>query len=797
MLDKSGLPVQNLKLTSLFLAICLIGIPLALSPAQAAPNPALSMDDASTSATHSHLTASLIAEPRAIAAGKSFWVGLHLKMEAGWHVYWKNPGDAGLPVSLDWQLPKGFAAGNLNWPYPMRIMVPPLMNFGYDNEVLLPVEISSPRTLPVDGKIELKAKAKWIVCKDICLPGNADLTLTLPTLGAGTQSESPSPSGNSANATLFQNARLALPVKNAAWKFTAMSVDSAIFILAKPSGSITLSALSFFPENPDWMENAAQQNFFPIQGGYALELHRVPPEPDATGKSGGLDSLIGVLVSETGWGSAEEGKAVQICLPIHTGKERPHALSVTLPPTGQSNTKQLSISPSLSSGMNNSQNSDKRQSGWTRLTFMLGLAFLGGLILNLMPCVLPVLSLKIFDFVKRAGQSRWKVFSHGLTFTAGVLVSFWFLAGLLLILRSGGRELGWGFQLQSPGFLIVLCALFFFFSLNLFGVFELGMIFTRIGSTKTQSGHAGSFFAGVTATVVATPCTAPFMGSAMGYAFSQPAYYAMLVFTFLGLGMAAPYLLLSGFPGMMRFLPKPGEWMEHLKQFMGFPLLATAIWLAWVLGHQAGVDALVALLFILLLAGMSAWILGKWTALHRTTPVRIIAGLIALVIFMPAFVLVLIYLDQIRSTHPEKATPTGEYMPQNEGSIDWKPFSETELTASLASGKPVFVDFTADWCLSCKVNERVAFSSREVTDRLRDLGMVMLKADWTSRNETISRALSNYGRNSIPLYVLYGGHGPKDFALLPEILSPNILLEALRTVIPNSKPQTQDSGQVL
>ncbi len=797
LLNKSGLPVQNLNPTSLFLAICLIGIPLALSPAQAAPNPALSMDGALTSTTNSHLTASLIAEPTAITAGKSFWVGLHLKMEAGWHVYWKNPGDAGLPVSLDWQLPKGFAAGNLNWPYPMRIMVPPLMNFGYENEVLLPVEIRSPSTLPVGGKIDLKAKAKWIVCKDICLPGNADLTLTLPIFGAGSLSEPPATNMNPANAALFRSARLTLPRKNAAWKFSAMAIDSVIVILATPPGSVTLSALSFFPENPDWMENAAHQTFYPIQSGYALELHRIPQEPDATGKSAGLDSLDGVLVSETGWGSDEEGKAVQIRIPIHPGKERPRALSVSTPPPGLSDTTQLSLRPSSPSGMHDPQNSENTETGWTKLVFMLGLAFLGGLILNLMPCVLPVLSLKIFDFVKRAGQSRWKVFSHGLTFTAGVLVSFWFLAGLLLILRSGGRELGWGFQLQSPGFLIVLCALFFFFSLNLFGVFELGVIFTRIGSTTTQSGHAGSFFAGVTATVVATPCTAPFMGSAMGYAFSQPAYYAMLVFTFLGLGMAAPYLLLSGFPGMMRFLPKPGEWMEHLKQFMGFPLLATAIWLAWVLGHQAGVDALVALLFILLLAGMSAWILGKWTALHRTTPVRIIAGLIALVVFLPAFLLVLVYLDQIRSTQPEKAIPTGDYMPHNQGNINWIPFSEAELTASVTAGKPVFVDFTADWCLSCKVNERVAFSSREVTDRLQELGMVMLKADWTSRNETISRTLSNYGRNSIPLYVLYGGHGPKDYALLPEILSPQILLEALRTVTPISKPQTPDSGQVL
>jgi thiol:disulfide interchange protein DsbD len=437
------------------------------------------------------------------------------------------------------------------------------------------------------------------------------------------------------------------------------------------------------------------------------------------------------------------------------------------------------------------------RSAISQLLLMLSLAFVGGLILNLMPCVLPVLSLKIFDFVKRAGEARWKVFSHGLVFTGGVLVSFWILAGLLLILRSGGSQLGWGFQLQSPGFLMVLIALFFFFSLNLFGVFELGYIFTRVGGTGTQSGWLGSFMAGVTATVVATPCTAPFMGSAMGYAFTQPAYYAMLVFTFLGLGMAAPYLLLSGFPSLMKFLPKPGEWMEHLKQFMGFPLLATAIWLAWVLGKQAGVDALAILLFVLLLAGLSAWILGKWTALHRTTPVRVVAALIAFVIFVPAFALVLIYMDQIRETRTGANAGPGRTGPGRTGSgqvsgptaegLQWEPFSEARVLDLVTQGRPVFVDFTADWCLSCKVNERVAFGSADVTRKFLDLKIAMLKADWTLRDEPIARALAKYGRNSIPLYVLYDGTGMDAFVILPEVLSPGILLEALNKLAAEPK----------
>ncbi|MDB5106811.1 MAG: Thiol:disulfide interchange protein, partial [Fibrobacteres bacterium] len=727
--------------------------------------------------------------------GKSFSAGLRLKLEPHWHVYWKNPGDAGLPVSLDWKLPAGASAGPIEWPYPSRIEVPPLMNYGYEGEVLLPVQIVSSAK---SGNLDLKAKAKWIICKDICLPGSAELSLTLPV------SSAPQAPADPAHAALFSNALAALPLPSSAWTFSALAQDSTILLLAYPpqgaASSASIAPIAFFPEASDVLENAAPQKFYPIKGGYALELKAAPPEEEG-GK--GPDSLTGVAVSESGWNDSK-AKAVQIKVAIVKGKAGPEALAAPIVVSGNPNPQSTYLPASTAPGTvdvpkgilggatgilaGTGSVTPEAHSGFVKLLLMLSLAFLGGLILNLMPCVLPVLSLKIFDFVKRAGESRWKIFSHGLIFTAGVLISFWILAGLLLILRSGGSELGWGFQLQSPGFLVVLCALFFFFSLNLFGVFELGYMFTRIGGTGTQSGWAGSFMAGVTATVVATPCTAPFMGSAMGYAFTQPPYYAMLVFTFLGLGMAAPYLILSGFPGLMKFLPRPGEWMEHLKQFMGFPLLATAIWLAWVLGKQAGVDALIALLFVLLLAGLSAWILGKWTALHRTTPVRIVAGLVALVVFLPAFVLVLVYLDQIRDSRPKHfsgATGIAGVAGSNvtmENGIAWDEFSEAKVAELVGQGKPVFVDFTADWCLSCKVNEKVAFGSREVTEKIRSMGLVMLRADWTLRDETIARALAKYGRNSIPLYVLYSGNGVSDYVILPEVLSPGILLDALGKV---------------
>ncbi len=763
-----------------------------------------------------HLVPTLLSETKSLEAGKSFWVGLQMVLEPHWHIYWKNPGDAGLPLSIHWNLPEGFSAREIQWPYPRRISVPPLMNFGYEGDAFFLVQIIPPTKLKAGENIKIEAEAKWVVCNEICLPGKATVSVNL----LSTKSDAKSENLDDKNAALFQNARDHLPITTTTWTFKGLADDSNVIIIATPfhakseedknlSDQIDLSGFYFFPDSIDIIENAAPQKFFKIPNdlshnssksqspssansassfSYAIQIKRIPPDPESKTE---IKIISGLVVSPTGWkiNNERSEQALQIHIALEPMNAKVLALAKSAPLPSSASTVSPTVSPTVSS---TASAPPTPSSGIAKFFLMLGMAFLGGLILNLMPCVLPVLSLKIFDFVKRSGDSRWKIFSHGLTFTAGVLFSFWILAGLLLILRSGGQQLGWGFQLQSPGFLIVLCALFFFFSLNLFGVFELGIIFTRIGSPKTKSGHASSFFAGITATVVATPCTAPFMGSAMGFAFSQPAYYAMAVFTFLGLGMAAPYLLLSAFPAMMRFLPKPGEWMEHFKQFMGFPLLATAIWLAWVLGHQAGVDALIALLFVLLLAGMSAWILGKWTALHRKTPTRIVAGLLALVIFVPAFLLVLIYLDQIRNVKPVKTTAylspsvdeknSSEQLQSDE--IIWENFSEEKLNSLIQAGKPIFIDFTADWCLSCKVNERVAFTSTDVIAKFHELNIQMLRADWTSRDEAIAKALAKYGRNSIPLYVLYGGHGANDFVLLPEVLTPGTVLDALKKINP-------------
>jgi thiol:disulfide interchange protein DsbD len=410
---------------------------------------------------------------------------------------------------------------------------------------------------------------------------------------------------------------------------------------------------------------------------------------------------------------------------------------------------------------------------------ILALAFAGGIVLNLMPCVLPVLSLKVFDFVQRAGRKRSHLLAHGLAFTGGTVASFWALAGLLIALRRAGQGVGWGFQLQSPSFLVILCALFTFFALHLFGVFEMGYLFTRLGRRGGHdAGLGGSFLAGVTATLVATPCTGPFMGTAMAYAFTQNPFVAFLVFTALALGVSFPYLLLSVAPGLARFLPKPGPWMEHLKQFMGFPLLATVAWLAWVFGRQTSIDSMAMLLGLLLLAGLSAWVVGKWMHLRHPGHIRLTAALVALVLFVPALGWVLMGVRKVPPMMPVPAISAPASVLNADGGIAWRAFTPELLARLRAEERAVFIDFTADWCITCKVNERVALNRPEVARAFAERGVIGLKADWTNSDETVTKVLEGYGRNSIPLYVYYPA-GSSQHKILPQVLTVKGVVGAL------------------
>jgi thiol:disulfide interchange protein len=414
--------------------------------------------------------------------------------------------------------------------------------------------------------------------------------------------------------------------------------------------------------------------------------------------------------------------------------------------------------------------------GWLALLVTLGGAFLGGLILNLMPCVLPVLSIKVLGFVEQAKAGRGEAWQHGLVFTAGVVLSFWALAGILLALRAGGQQLGWGFQLQEPAFVAFLVAVLFVFGLVLFGVFEVGLTLTTVGgAAMNRSGLAGSFFTGVLATVVATPCTAPFMGSALGVALAQPTAVALLIFTALALGMSAPYLILAAAPQLLRFVPRPGPWMESFKQFMGFLLMGSVVWLLWVLGLEVGVDGLALMLGMLVLIGLGGWIWGRWGSLTRTPVIRRIAMATALLIIVGSTVFGVRTIHQLPSA-ANAATGSKE---TKSGGIRWEPFSLARVEELRRAGKPVFVDFTAAWCLSCKANEKVALETEAVRQEIEQRGIVMVKADWTNRDEEITRTLAEFGRSGVPLYVFYPANG-REPKVLPEVITPGLILETFR-----------------
>jgi thiol:disulfide interchange protein len=399
-------------------------------------------------------------------------------------------------------------------------------------------------------------------------------------------------------------------------------------------------------------------------------------------------------------------------------------------------------------------------------------ALIGGVLLNLMPCVFPVLSIKILGFVQQAGDDHSKVKYHGIVFTAGVLVSFWILAGLFLILRAAGQEIGWGFQLQTPGFVAVLASVLFLFGLNLSGVFEIGESLTGAGSQlQSKSGYTGSFFSGVLATLVATPCTAPFMGSALGIIVTLSVAQSMLIFTALGLGVAMPYLLLSFFPAFLKWLPRPGAWMETFKNGLAFLLYATVVWLAWVFGNQVGVTGMAGLLLGLVFLGVAAWIWGNWGSLAKKKSVRRIALLVA-------FPLLLIgaWVQFYASTLMPVSQHTGTGS-MSEG-IRWEAYDPELVLASIAEGKTVYVDFTATWCLTCQVNKKVAFGSDKVVDYFKNNNIVALKGDWTRRDPVITRELQKFGRSGVPTNIIYRPNGSS--RLLPEVLTPGVVLDALK-----------------
>jgi thiol:disulfide interchange protein DsbD len=672
--------------------------------------PALAAGANTSSADAPHLHVQLVLPQDQLYPGGPNQAGLYFKLDSGWHVYWKNPGDAGEPPHINWTLPAGVSASPLEFPAPKRLPLGPLMDFGYEDEVLYPLTFTVAPTVK-SGPAVIDAQVDWLVCSDRCIPGKAELKATL----ALTSTQPPVVVGAGQDAELMRRLAATLPVPMPASGKALFQPTLQGFRLGVVTGRRESTA-AFFPADQNILSNPAAQKATPTANGVVLEVTK------DSSLAANPAQLNGVL--ELSGGRSYDVVAL------------PGAVAV--PST-------LSIAQLFQSA---------------------ALAFLGGLLLNLMPCVFPVLFLKGLALVNSGNEERGKRRAHGFIYAAGIVVSFWLLVAVLLGLRAAGATLGWGFQFQSPVFLALMAGLLFFLGLSLAGQFEIGLTLTSAGGSLAQKqGYTGSFFTGVLAVIVATPCTAPFMGAAVGYALAQPAIVTFAIFTALALGLALPYVALTLQPAWTRLLPKPGAWMEILRQAISVPIFVTVIWLAWVLAQAYGAAVVAALLCSLLLLAIAGWFLGRWPAqrLSTITAVLIVLAAILLSVLAPANL---------------EAVPQTESQPGAQVQGQWEPWSPDALSRSQAQGHPVFVDFTASWCLSCQVNERVALSRPEVQAAFAAHNVVLLKADWTRHDSAITDALATLDRSGVPAYALYAP-GQQDPVMLPEVLTPGIVIDAL------------------
>jgi thiol:disulfide interchange protein DsbD len=663
------------------------------------------------------------------------------------------------------------------------------MDFGYEGEVLFPLTLNvAPTAAP--GPATIHAKVDWLVCSDRCIPGKAELEVSRTVLDHPAKVVSlPS------DAAIFKNFAGLLPKPFPAGAKAGFQAAGAGFRLTVETGRRETQA-EFFPAEESILDNPAAQKLTPTAKGLIIELKKDANSTAAPARLKGVLELSGGRAYEivalpgpplaaaaqtagTGISAAQTSQAnsAGTAAGANNGSQAVSSPASTSPPPANS-----SATPGQAGNTASSARGQAASGTGLDLLRSAGLAFIGGLLLNLMPCVFPVLFLKGLALVHSGHKELDRMRAHGLVYAAGILVSFWVLVGVLLGLRAAGATLGWGFQFQSPVFLSLMAGLLFFLGLSLAGQFEIGLTLTSAGgSLAAKQGYAGSFFTGVLAVVVATPCTAPFMGAAIGYALAQPAAVTFAVFTALALGLAAPYVALTLQPAWTRILPKPGVWMEVLRQAVSVPIFATVIWLAWVLAQAYGASVLALLLASFLLLAIAGWFLGRWPAKRWSTAVAalILAGVIVLSSIAPEKLAV----APVSLTW-EDAAALASAPSIHRG---WQPWSEAAVNRALAAGQPVFVDFTASWCLSCQVNERVALGQPEVVQAFQAKNVVLMKADWTRHDEAITQALTALGRSGVPAYALYAP-GETSPRLLPEVLTPGIVTDALANL---PKPATQ------
>ena len=682
-----------------------------------AATPALAQLPVLSTVTTERVTATLMTERPAVAPGETIWVGLRLEMDEGWHTYWRNPGDSGLPTMIDWSLPEGLAAGPIQWPAPERQPYGNLMNFGYSDVVTLLARLSVADDAPT-GNALLSARVTWLVCADICIPEDGSFAVPVTV-----DPNAPQASTLDGAHLLSVAATLPDPVPGP----LRASVSEDTLIVDADWGDMPDGDIVFYPYATYLMDNVADQEITPTSSGFRIRV-AVVPEPEVE------ETLGGLITVDTEGG--QRAFAFENA-PLSAGAPVPAFASAVVSDIGFI----------------------------TALIF----AFIGGILLNLMPCVLPVLSIKAIAVVKHAGEghTRREVFAY----TAGVMVSFAVLVAVLLALKAGGESLGWGFQLQSPGFVTVLAYVMLAVGLSLSGVFTIGTGLMGVGSGWIRDdGPVGSFLTGVLAAVVATPCTAPFMAPAMGYALTQSPVIVLAVFEGLALGLAAPFLVIGLFPALAGALPKPGAWMETFKQVLAFPMYGAAAWLVWVVAQQVDPMGLAATLSGLVLIAFGAWLLGRMSGEGRG---RLMGAGLATAALAGALV-----LAGVPTAPPVGAAPSRSATAAED--VEWEPFTQSRLNELRTAGTPTFVNFTAAWCITCLVNERAVLSSEAVQQALEGKGVVYLKADWTNRDPVITAALESFGRSGVPLYVLYGADGQPQ--VQPQILTPGNFLEALEAL---------------
>jgi thiol:disulfide interchange protein len=651
-----------------------------------------------------HTTASLVTDADAWAPGKPFRLALRLRIAPGWHTYWKNPGAAGVPPQLDLTLPAGAHASAIEWPAPQRLPEGPLMAYGYTGDLLLPLTVTPPESGSTGSPLAIHATAQWLVCAQICVPEQADLALTVP-------SGTPAPS---AEARLFARAATRLPEPS---PFSAqVAPDGTLSVTGKGLSTATVADASFFPDTAGALDDAAAQPVT-VQPG----LVRLALKPGQAFRP--RQALSGVLALRDPHG---EESFLQLA-----------AAPGPLPPPDAPPIERVLL-----------------------------FAFIGGLILNLMPCVFPVLAVKALALARLSGSARRVVQLHALSYTAGVVLAFVALGAALIGFRSAGEAAGWGFQFQSPVFVAAMAWLLFGVGLNLSGVFELGGGFLGGGEKLAgRGGHIGSFFTGLLAVVVATPCTAPFMGAAIAAAMAGSAAMTLAVFLALGLGLAAPYAAFAAIPGLTRHMPRPGPWMSVLRQALAFPIYAASVWLVWVVSTEAGPSGVLGTAAGLVLLGFAAWAAGRAQGANREW--RRIGHAAALAAGLAAVAI----LPGLAAAPPA---------PTQEASGGAEPFSAARLAALRHDGRPVFVDMTASWCITCIVNERVALEPEAVRTAFATDHVALLRGDWTRQDPAITAFLRAHGHDGVPLYVFYPAGGEPQ--VLPQILTPGTVLAALGRV---------------